>query len=176
MLWRLAHHTADLSAKPSSRARATIRTNRPVDQAAVQGTRRNRDGSVNHELVVDALVRLERPLSAYEIIAALGPTVRMSPVSVYRALDRLIRAGRVHRVESRSAYVLCTHPHADGNPNLIATCEQCGGVEEFPIEDVACRLRAEVRARTFQFASMSVEVRGRCRRCVTADVDGFAPA
>lgn len=151
------------------------RVSAPGEQAEGKSSHRNRDGSLNHELVADALARLDRPLSAYEIIAALRPSVKMSPVSVYRALDRLIRIGRVHRVESRSAYVLCSHPHTDGNPNLIAICEHCGSVEEFPIADVAGRLRAEVRARTFQFASMSVEVRGRCRTCVTADVDGFVP-
>jgi len=149
------------------------RLGRSAEHTPAKGAHRNRDGGVNHELVVDTLMRLEGPQSAYEIIAALRPAVKMSPVSVYRALDRLIRVGRVHRVESRSAYVLCTHPHVDGDPNLIAICEQCGGVEEFPIADVACRVRAEVRTRTFQFASMSLEVRGRCRSCVTADVDGF---
>jgi Fur family zinc uptake transcriptional regulator len=151
---------------------SVIRPTGPTAPAAAGSVRRQGQGSLNDELVSDALVRMRRPLTAYEILAVLSPTVRMSPVSVYRALDRLIRDGRVHRIESCSSYVPCTHAHFDNEPNLIAICEQCGRAEEFQVTDAVRNVRASVRAHTFQFASMSLEVRGRCRSCVTAGVDG----
>lgn len=161
------------SGRCKRRGDTVTRQNGPAEPAGTSRARLNNRGSANHELVSNVLAQMQRPLTAYEILSILSPTIRMSPVSIYRALDRLIRDGRAHRVESRSAYVLCSHVHADGDPNLIAICQQCGRVEEFPLKDAVHSVRAEMRSRTFQCASMSVEVRGRCRNCVTADVDGL---
>ena len=36
---------------------------------------------------------------------------RLAPISVYRALDALLEAGVVHRLESKNAYFACSRLH-----------------------------------------------------------------
>src|SRR5687767_5816975 len=67
---------------------------------------------------------------AYDIIermAAQGP--RPAPITIYRALDFLLAHGLVHKIESRNAFVACSHPHGD-EPAALLICEGCGMVSE----------------------------------------------
>ena len=49
--------------------------------------------------ILDALMASPRPLSAYDLIATIGPRVPASPPTIYRALKKLISDGKVHRIE-----------------------------------------------------------------------------
>ena len=52
-----------------------------------------------------------RAVGAYDVqqsLAAKG--IRLAPISIYRALDALVAAGIVHRLESRNAYFACRAP------------------------------------------------------------------
>ena len=43
---------------------------------------------------------------------------RPAPITVYRALDFLLAHGLVHMIDSRNAYVACSHAH-EGQPAAI---------------------------------------------------------
>ncbi|WP_287227820.1 hypothetical protein [Mesorhizobium sp.] len=60
----------------------------------------------NQQLVLDALTRSERPMGAYELLGLLRQEGLRSPLQIYRALDRLVEQGLVHRIESLSAFAL----------------------------------------------------------------------
>src|ERR1700676_4282437 len=63
--------------------------------------------------VLQALLSSHRPLGAYEVIDELAKTMpRPAPITVYRALDFLMENGLVHRIESRNAYLACSHANA----------------------------------------------------------------
>ena len=59
--------------------------------------------------ILEALMASPRPLSAYDLIATIGPQVPASPPTIYRALKKLISDGKVHRIESLNAFVACRH-------------------------------------------------------------------
>ena len=65
--------------------------------------------------VLEALAASHVPASAYDILDRLNRVRKerdetmLAPVSIYRALEFLMDNGIIHRIESRNAYVACTH-------------------------------------------------------------------
>jgi Fur family transcriptional regulator, zinc uptake regulator len=89
-----------------------------------------------------------------------------APTTVYRALDRLMNMGIVHRLESLNAYILCTWDRPHG-PTMFAICEACGTVDEFTDSAIANRLLAWADAAAFSLGPTTIELRGRCRNCAS---------
>jgi len=124
----------------------------------------------NHVLVLDVLRRARGPLSAYDIIDKLRTKGVTAPTTVYRALNRLIEDGEVHRLESMAAFVACTHPSHAGTA-IFAICGTCHTVTE--IEDAyftealtACADRVD-----FRVEHTTVEIQGQCGRCAREETD-----
>ena len=124
----------------------------------------------NQTLVFDALTEAKGPLGAYGILEKLRDQGFRAPLQVYRALDKLIERGLVHRLESLNAFVACRHPEADAHEAIaFAICDNCGAVAELdadaaarPIQDMADRIQ-------FDLQSTVIELRGLCAACVSAD-------
>ena len=89
------------------------------------------DLTKNQTLVMGALTRSKGPLSAYTILDQLRDNGFRAPLQVYRALDKLVEFGLVHRLESLNAFVACRHPGCDGDDTIaFMICEKCGQVNE----------------------------------------------
>jgi len=61
----------------------------------------------NQTLVQSTLLESESPMSAYQILDSLKAHGLNAPLQVYRALDKLVHLGLVHRLESINAFVAC---------------------------------------------------------------------
>lgn len=118
-----------------------------------------------HQQVYHALHSARRPLSAYGILDLLRPHGVSAPPTVYRALNRLVEDGYVHRLESLNAYVACGHDHDAAEPALFMICSGCGQTEEFTDIEIARRLDHQARARGFHSSVATVELRGQCASC-----------
>lgn len=120
----------------------------------------------NQRLVLEAISRAGRPVSAYDILEDIRPHGIKSPIQVYRAVKKLIENGAVHKVESLNAFVPCAGRHTHGlRTTILAVCEQCGRVTEFS-NDIIDRQIAEWAARErFDIEATSIEVNGRCADC-----------
>lgn len=120
----------------------------------------------NQSLVYRALTGAEGPLSAYTILDRLRGKGFRAPLQVYRALEKLVELGMVHRLESLNAFVACRHPGCDDCETIaFAICEKCGKVAEVADEELARQLN-DLAARTGFIPKKSVvEVRGSCRNC-----------
>lgn len=130
--------------------------------------------------VLEVLLSSHVPTSAYEIMDRIGAHGRRpSPISVYRALDFLIANRFAHRIESRNAFLACTHDHdqagAQGHDPLLVflLCEACGAAVEAEPPQLAAVLDDLARRAGFEVGSSVLEVRGTCARCRT---DGTAVA
>jgi Fur family transcriptional regulator, zinc uptake regulator len=120
----------------------------------------------NQMLVFEALSRTNQPMSAYVILDSLRDAGLRAPLQVYRALDKLIESGLVHRLESLNAFVACAHQHChDDCASAFAICEKCGSVTEFSDDAVMERLRGWSGKAKFAPSKMVVEVRGVCAAC-----------
>ena len=101
----------------------------------------------NQKLVLAAISRAGRPVSAYDILGDIRPHGIKSPIQVYRAVKKLIENGAVRKVESLNAFVPCAGQHAHGlRTTILAVCEQCGRVTEFS-DDIIDRRLTEWAAR-----------------------------
>jgi Fur family zinc uptake transcriptional regulator len=125
----------------------------------------------NQELVRQVLAGSDGPLSAYAILDALRGDGLRAPLQVYRALERLMERGLVHRLESLNAYVACSHRHRPGGMAVFAICGDCGDVTEFQDADVQDRLVRRAEDQRFAMEHATVELHGRCRDCAA---DGAA--
>lgn len=65
--------------------------------------------SRNQSLVLSVLQSSDQPLSAYTILDRLRDDGLRAPLQIYRALEKLMEAGRIHRLESMNALVICCH-------------------------------------------------------------------
>lgn len=120
----------------------------------------------NQGLVLDTLTSAQGPLSAYAILDALREEGFRAPLQVYRALEKLVGEGLVHRLESLNAYVACRHGHGEAHETIaFAICDRCGDVRELEdgtMGDELNRLAAEA---AFQLRASVVEMRGVCADC-----------
>ena len=122
----------------------------------------------NQGLVFDALRRSEQPMSAYTILDKLRDHGFRAPLQVYRALDKLVETGLVHRLESLNAFVACAHPDESccrHGTVAFTICNACGHVEEFHDHEVDDRLAAFTQARRFRTEKTTIEIRGLCAAC-----------
>jgi Fur family transcriptional regulator, zinc uptake regulator len=110
-------------------------------------------------------------VGAYDIIDSLGKQgTRLAPVSVYRAIEALVEAGVVHRLESRNAFFACHASHVSARQNVVLACGDCGSVAEVEGEAVFSAIDAIVAQARFEMSARVVEVAGRCAHCVGAGV------
>ena len=120
----------------------------------------------NQSLVLETLSRADGPLSAYTILDRLRDDGFRAPLQVYRALDKLLGVGLVHRLESLNAFVACAHPHCHRHGMIaFAICETCGQVDEFSDEVVSQRLGGWAVDHGFKAEKTTVELRGQCVAC-----------
>jgi len=125
----------------------------------------------NQALVFNALARADGPLSAYTILDQLRGEGFRAPLQVYRALDKLLDYGMIHRLESINAFVACTHPHDHGHGHgmiAFAICEKCGQVSEFSDDVITGRVRAWTSENGFKQSKTTIEIRGVCANCAAA--------
>ena len=118
--------------------------------------------------VLNCVAQSHSAVGAYDIIermAGLGP--RPAPITVYRALDFLEAHGLVHKIESRNAFVACTHPH-EGKPAAMLVCERCGLVAELDAPEMFEALQAAAKAQGFEVHRSVVELTGLCAPCQEA--------
>lgn len=105
-------------------------------------------------------------VGAYDVLDRLVRKTgeRMAPVSVYRAIDALLMAGVVHRLESRNAFFACHTPHG-GRRHIALVCDTCGGVAEIDGTAVFGAVDADTARARFTVRSTVVEVAGVCAAC-----------
>ena len=120
----------------------------------------------NEELVHAFLTRSETPLSAYDILDGLRVDGIRAPLQVYRALNKLIDKGTVHRIESKNAFVACSvHDCAGHATTIFMLCTACDAAEEFSDTKLAKALLGFCDGRNFDPTRTVVEITGLCEKC-----------
>jgi Fur family transcriptional regulator, zinc uptake regulator len=120
----------------------------------------------NQALVYSTLAVAKGPLSAYAILEELRDEGLRAPLQVYRALDKLVATGVVHRLESLNAFVACRQPDSEGHEMLVFTiCQVCGKVSEADSRKLAREIDEIVGKAGFLLQKSTVELRGICSKC-----------
>ena len=120
----------------------------------------------NQSLVMAALLGANEPLSAYTILDQLRSKGLRAPLQVYRALDKLVEFGMVHRLESMNAFVACRHPDGESETMVAFTiCESCGEVTEIANDGFDSELHKLAGGAGFTVKKSTVELFGQCGAC-----------
>ena len=118
--------------------------------------------------VLNCVAQSHSAVGAYDIIERMaehGP--RPAPITVYRALDFLLAHGLVHKIESRNAFVACSHAH-EGEPAAMLICETCGLVAELDAPEIFARLKTAAAGQGFAEHHTMIEMSGLCASCAGA--------
>src|SRR5436309_3200974 len=115
--------------------------------------------------VLACIAQSHAAAGAYEIIDRMAVHgARPAPITIYRALDFLLAHGLVHKIESRNAYVACSHSH-EGVPAALLICEGCGTVAELDTPEIFAKLGQAAEAQDFHPEATVIEMTGKCGPC-----------
>jgi Fur family transcriptional regulator, zinc uptake regulator len=124
-------------------------------------------------IVLELLLAAGRATKAYTLLdemRAMHPNA--SPPTVYRALDFLLSAGLIHRIESINAFTVC-HDLTHCQHGVLVVCQQCGRVTELPQQkQLRQSLLSQVEASGYRLAGDDIELKGICPACQAAEDPG----
>ena len=92
---------------------------------------------------------------------------RPAPPTVYRALEFLIEAGLVHRLDSLNAYVGCVDPGRLHTGQFLI-CRQCRTVIELDDQGIATLVAGKAETLGFTEVRQILEIEGLCNSCRSA--------
>ena len=119
-------------------------------------------------LVMNLLGKTKGPLNAYSILDQLHDSGFRGPVQVYRALEKLMELGLVHRLESLNAFVACqkkTCDHQSKKTIIFTICEICGSVQELVNNGLEHLVRSLENDIDFLTNRSVIELKGICFTC-----------
>ena len=117
--------------------------------------------------VLELVWNSHKPVGAYDILDSLNRAGgKVAPPTVYRALDFLIEADLVHRLDSLNAFVGCPDP---SNPHTgqFLICRECRSVAELDDSDINEMVRQSAANLGFTALHQTLEIEGICRNCVS---------
>ncbi len=116
--------------------------------------------------VFEEIAGSHHAIGAYDILERMRRGGgRLAPISVYRAIDALLSAGVIHRLESRNAFFACHVHHDADRDQLFLACERCGRVAEVPGGPVFNAIACAAEDAHFQPSRTVAEVAGICADC-----------
>jgi len=141
-----------------------------VRKAAEVCTRRGLNLTPSRRRVLEIVWRAHEPIGAYDILGELAKERdKAAPPTVYRALEFLMDAGLVHRIDSLNAFIGCDAP-ARAHVAQFLVCRRCHRVAEIDDPDINRLLAEKSAAVGFRIEPSSLEIKGLCSDCeATAD-------
>lgn len=118
--------------------------------------------------VLGIVAGTDKPLTAYEILEALGAYIKNpKPPTVYRALEALSEYGFIHRIESLNAYLACHENHRH-NGSQFLICDSCRNVQEIHLCSIPESLQKQASSKAFTVRYWNVELHGLCAACTAS--------
>jgi Fur family transcriptional regulator, zinc uptake regulator len=126
--------------------------------------------------VLELLLESGRATKAYSLLDDMRQIHPGSaPPTVYRALDFLLSAGLVHRIESINAFTVC-HDLTQCQHGILVVCQQCGNVTELHQPKLRAALVAQIEDAGYRLAGEEIELKGLCADCQAAQANGDTAA
>ena len=120
----------------------------------------------NQQTVLDILESASEPLKAYTILFDIQKKGIKSPLQVYRALDKLIEIGKVHKIESRNSYIACKHEGCNAKTSTsFLICENCDSVTELTANNLFSYFSKQAEKNNFNYKKHNLEIFGLCENC-----------
>ena len=135
--------------------------NTALEQCEKRGLRLTKTRLQVLEIIWDS----HNPIGAYDVLQKLqAQGHKPAPPTAYRALEFLVEAQLIHRIESLNAFIGCPSP-ADSHQCQFYICKDCGHIAEVNSAAVADALTADAAQLGFSSQQPVIEVHGLCRDC-----------
>ena len=118
----------------------------------------------NQKIVLNLLQDSGEPLKAYFILDSLKKEGLNSPLQVYRALDKLVELGKIHKVESLNSFIICNNSNCASN-TAFTICERCGKVKEIKNNNLTEGVNELVRENKLNITRYNLEFYVVCKSC-----------
>ena len=120
----------------------------------------------NQQTVLNLLEKSKEPLKAYAILYDTQKKGIKAPLQVYRALDKLIEIGKVHKIESKNSYMACEHKKCNSSTSTsFLICEICDQVSELTQKNLPYYFTKQSEQADFKYSKHNLEIFGVCRDC-----------
>ena len=120
----------------------------------------------NQQTVLDLLEKSKEPLKAYAILFDIQKKGIKSPLQVYRALDKLIEIGKVHKIESKNTYTACNNTNCTAETSTsFLICEVCDSVTELNKNNLSKYFLKQSEKSNFKYTKHNLEIYGACKTC-----------
>ena len=122
--------------------------------------------SHNQKLVHKLLKNSNKPLKAYSILFEIQKMGIKSPTQVYRALDKLIEIGKVHKIESKNSYVACKNTNCfNKSSTSFLICNSCEKITEIEEETMSEQFSNLCKKFNSNYSQHNLEIFGTCSSC-----------
>ena len=126
--------------------------------------KKNQTLTKNQRIVLNLLQDSGEPLKAYFILDSLKKEGLNSPLQVYRALDKLVELGKIHKVESLNSFIICNNSNCASN-TAFTICERCGKVKEIKNNNLTEGVNELVRENKLNINRYNLEFYVVCKSC-----------
>ena len=122
--------------------------------------------SKNQQIVFDIIEKSREPLKAYSILSNVKKKGIKAPLQVYRALEKLIKLGKIHKVESKNAFVACKSSDCEiSKATAFSICEICEKVTEIANNKLSRFLNNFQDSTGMKYKKYNLEFFGLCKKC-----------
>ena len=122
--------------------------------------------SKNQKIILDYIEKVNEPIKAYSILHNVQKKGIKAPPQVYRALDKLVEIGKIHKIESRNAFVACKNSSCQlSKATAFSICESCEEVSEISDNKLSKYLKSFQDKAGMKFKKYNLEFFGLCKKC-----------
>ena len=122
--------------------------------------------SKNQQIILDLIVKSSEPLKAYSILFNVQKKGINAPLQVYRALDKLVEIGKIHKIESRNAFIACQNSSCQiSKATAFSICESCDNVSEISNSKLSKYLANFADEAGMKYNKYNLEFFGLCKKC-----------
>ena len=126
----------------------------------------NQSLTKNQKIVFNLLQSAAGPLKAYSILDKLKKEGLKSPLQIYRALDKLVELGKIHKIESKNSFIVCNNSNCASN-TIFTICERCENVKEVKDNSLSEGVRELVQMNRMNVTRFNLEFFVLCKSCKT---------
>ena len=124
----------------------------------------NQDLTKNQKIVLNLLQSSGEPLKAYSILDSLKKEGLKSPLQIYRALDKLVELGRIHKIESKNSFIVCSNSNCASN-TIFTICERCDKVKELKNNNLTAGMSELIKKNGQSITRYNLEFFVLCKSC-----------
>ena len=122
----------------------------------------------NQQIIFDIIDRSPEPLKAYSILFNVQKKGIKAPLQVYRALDKLVEIGKIHKIESRNAFIACQNSSCQvSKATAFSIRESCEKVTEINNSSLSKYLSNFKDKAGMKYSKYNLEFFGLCKKCIT---------